>query len=387
MNRTIQWLVHTADPDGVPGPYIPTMGNATSASDLFRVAALHQTGHEGWNSCYADVASCVGLARLIEGELHGYADLVAAELALQVLLWHDRVDILIPGLKARVSEGGGGRSYIRCEDPRSELAFDLFRPLVPFDQIFALEEVRVEDSTVKDSTLQNSEVVGLPLEEVRRSYLSLSPRQAAALSSIPLQMGVPAYFSDPRLKAFDDPRAFFGDLYSSIAAGWQETVEAVPDVEYSLQLPPLVAVVLDRAATRNGIPEAISDLREETAIARKELVGFSELVRGARTQKDIENRCKEIKASFEAVVPASRKRQASIILPFLKLWKVAKTPLDTLIHALNPDYQPEDARLLANRTVTGRTFAKLFATDSMHSLLTHFFTRAELKNLEKSLRP
>ena len=68
MNRNIQWLVHTGDPDGVPGPYIPTIGNATSASDLFRVAAIHRTGHEGWNSCYADVATCVGLARLIEGE-------------------------------------------------------------------------------------------------------------------------------------------------------------------------------------------------------------------------------------------------------------------------------------------------------------------------------
>lgn len=276
--------------------------------------------------------------------------------------------------------------YIRCDDPRSQLAFDIFRPLVPYDQIFALEEVRIDDSTVQNSTLQNSEVVGRSVEEVRGSYLSISPRQAAALSSIPLQMGVPAYFSDPRLKAFDDRRAFFGSLYSSIAAGWQASVSVVPDVEYSLQLPPLVALVLDRAATREAIPEAITELREETAIVRKELVGFSELVRGARTQHDIESRCREIKASFEAVVPASRKRPASIILPFLKLWKVAKTPLDTLIQALNPDYQPEDVRLLANRTVTGATFAKLLATDSMHSLLTHFFTQAELSNLEESIR-
>src|SRR5882762_3550858 len=36
-------------------PYFPTLGAVTSASDMYRVTAIVETGHEGWNSCCAGV--------------------------------------------------------------------------------------------------------------------------------------------------------------------------------------------------------------------------------------------------------------------------------------------------------------------------------------------
>ena len=69
----------------------------------------------------------------------------------------------------------------------------------------------------------------------------------------------------------------------------------------------------------------------------------------------------------------------------LKLYKAAKSPLDEVIKLLNPAYVPEDPRIIANRTVTGRVFSRLLATDSMHSLVTHFFSPQEIRALELSL--
>lgn len=103
-SRTALFGVQYAEETGPVGPYIPTLGCPASAADLYRVAAIVQTGHEGWNSCYSDVTACNGLARVIEGEVRSLEDLQAAETALQVLMWHDRVDILIPAFKYRMGD-------------------------------------------------------------------------------------------------------------------------------------------------------------------------------------------------------------------------------------------------------------------------------------------
>jgi hypothetical protein len=114
------------------------------------------------------------------------------------------------------------------------------------------------------------------------------------------------------------------------------------------------------------------------------MLGLNQAIQGARDQKDIEARCKDVQESFAAALPASRRPRVSFLFPLLKLYKAAKSPLDALIKVLNPSFAPEDPRIIANRTVTGRVFSRLLATDSMHSLATTFFTNAEIRNLEAS---
>jgi len=340
-----------------------------------------ETGHEGWNSCYTDVATCNALARLVEGEIRSVDELKAAEVALQILMWHDRVDVLVPAFKYYME---GLVSYARADQPRSQLAFDLFAPCVPHDQIYAVERVEVVTGVISQSTLPGSPLIGRILEDAKADYLRTSQLQAAMLAAIPMHMRVPAYFTDPAIEVYTGKRGFFGQFYATLDAQWEQSMSVVPDIDAAIPLPPLLAIVLTRATSRDDIPRAIVEVREELELVRREMLRLNDVVQGAGRQKDVEAQVREAQNSFAAALPASRRPPVSFLFPLLKLYKAAKTPLDALIKVLNPNYSPGDPRIIANRTVTGRVFSKLLATDSMHSLVTYFFTDAEKKNLQLS---
>jgi hypothetical protein len=380
-SRAAQWYMHTLGEPGPAGPSIPTLGHPTSANELFRVAALHSTGHEGWNSCFTDFTAPAALARIVEGEVKSIDDLRAAEVALQSLMWHDRVDVLVPSFH---SMHDGFTGYSRENDPRTQLAFELFDSAAAYDQLFVVETVQVADGRVARSNIQGSGIVGLALDQAKDSYLHNSPYQAAALSSIPLDFGVPAYFTHPLLRPHAGKRGGFGEFYTAVARDWDEAMRAVPDVAEVIPVPPLLAIVLDRVTTRSDIPAVIRALRDELEPIRAEMLGFSDMLRGAYNQVQIEQKCSSIRASFAATFKASRLSEQPFILPLLKLYKTAKSPLDPLIAALNPDYVPGDPRVVADHTLTSSTFARLLRVDAMHSLLAAILTDAEIRSLGTS---
>lgn len=374
------WAVHTPEPYVVPGPYIPTLGNPAGASDIFRVSHLHSSGLEGENACITDPHTCAALGRLIEGGVSRPEDIEGAEAALQVLMWHDRVDVLVPGFKFR---NGGLAGYARENDPRSELSFELFRPLDAWDQILAVEAVVVEDQKIVHTNLRGSGIEGLSLEQAKATYLKNTPPQAAVLAAVPGEIRIPAYFSDPWIEPFTSRRGVFGFFYEPMRREWDAALKQIPVLDFSVKLPPLLSIVLDRASDRDSIPVAIVELREELAPVRQEMWRFSEKISGALDQRELENQFVDLEHSFGAVVGASRKRKASIVLPVLKLYDaLVKKPLATAINWVNPEYVPNDPQILANRTATGRTFSKLLQTDSMHSLVTHFLADDEIRKLE-----
>jgi hypothetical protein len=380
-SRTTVWIVEAEDSAGPVGPYIPTEGHPTSASDLYRVHGVHETGHKGWNSCLTDQATAAGLAKLIEGPLESTREIAAAEAALQVLLLYDRADVVVPGFKYRF---GSLVSYGRQKETRSELAFQLFSDISAYDQIFATERVEVRDDVIVASNDSQSGILGDSLSAAQTRYLERSGFQAAALAAMPLHLGVPAYFSDPLIVPFTRGRGMLGEFHARVSKDWNGALGLVPDFDFSVSLPPLLAIVLDRAANRDDIPAQIRTLRAELAPVRQELHSLSALLEGALDQRAIEERCKDVAQSFSAVVAASRLRDASLLLPILKLYKLAKSPLDSVISALNPQYQPTDPRILADRTITGRTFARLLRTDSVVAMLKHHFTEAERRALAAS---
>lgn len=379
-NRNTFWYtIPSEDVGQVPGPFIPTKGYPGSASDMYRVVGIHTTGHEEWNSCYTDVYTCNALAKIAEGEITTWHEIEAAENALQILFWHDRLDVIVPAFKAK---SDSFTHYMRCDEERTDLAFDLFRPCEPYDVMFATEEVEIKDGEIKKSTFDKSKLVNKYLEYAKKNYLLISPIQVSTISSIPSYLRVPAYFSNPIIETFIDKRGFSGKFYSSISKEWGAASQLVPDIDYSMRLPPLLSIVLTRAKSRNDIPSVIFELREELALVRAEFDKFSELVKSSFSEREIEDSCKRIQNSFNATFTASRESNSKILLPLLKLYRGFKNPLESIIKVLNPSFELSDPHLLANRTITGKTFSRLLKTDSMHSLLTHFFTEAELRNLE-----
>ena len=153
----------------------------------------------------------------------------------------------------------------------------------------------------------------------------------------------------------------------------------------NVHLPPLLSIVLDRSCNREDIPRSIHELRDELTSARDELLGlnefYSDVMRGSYNQVEIEDRCNYVRESFEAAFKASRHKEGAFFLPLLKLYRGIKNPLDTIINMLNPNYRSENSHTVADRTVTGKMFSDLLVTDSMHSILTHFFTKTEINNL------
>lgn len=376
-SRSTCWIVNGSENN--PDAYIPTQGNPTGANDMYSVFGYTETGHEGWNSCYTDVNTCISLAKLIEGEITTWSDIRAAETALQLLMWHDRVDVLVPGFK-QVS--GNFKSYVRCDEQRSQLSFDLFQPLQPYDQLYAIEMVNCENGYIVSSNYPNSNIVGKTVDAVKSDYLSQTTIQSTVLSSIGLDFGVPAYFTNPLLESNFDKSGYFCKLYQTINTQWTDNKFAPPSIESNIQLPPLISIVLSRASSRDSIPEAITSLREELSDMRKEILRFNHMISGAYNQVELEKECKRISQSFDAIFAASRYEGSNVIYPLLKLYNAFTKPISELIKLLNPNFTPDDPRILANRTLTGRMFSNLLITDSMHSLVSHFFTKTEIKSLE-----
>ena len=383
LSRTTTWAVTYSEKDSKTGmsAYIPTKGNPTSASDLYRVAGYIETGHEGWNSCYTDSHTCISLAKIIEGNITSWNDIRAAETALQLLMWHDRVDVLIPGFKQTVN---GFKSYVRCDENRSQLSFDLFKPLQAYDQMYAIESVENENGIIINSNYKDSLLIGKSIEEASLNYLKKTQLQASLLSSIPLDFGVPAYLTNPVLESNFDKAGYFNKLYQSFSKDWNNNEFTPPNIESNILLPPLLSIVLTRAKSRDTIPEAISEVRDELTLVRDEILTFNETIRGSSNQVELEQECKRITESFESAFSASRYHGSKIIYPLLKLYKAFKNPLDEIITKLDPSHKPKDPRVLANRTLTGKMFSDLLVTDSMHSLLTNYFTKAEIQSLEKN---
>jgi hypothetical protein len=382
-SRTTYWAVtHSEnDPKTGLGAIIPTLGNPTSASDMYRVKGYTTTGHEGWNSCFTDINTCSSLAKLIEGEISSWRDIRAAETALQLIMWHARVDILIPGFKQEFNSGF--QSYVRCDQKRSQLSFDLFKPLQPYDQIYAVESVKIDGGIILESNFQESNIVGKTTEQSTKSYMESTQHQVSVMSSIALEFGVPAYFTNPLLESGFDRAGYFYRLYQSINSDWNNFTFTPPIIESNILLPPLLSIVLTRAKSRDSIPEAIVELRDELQVVRNEIESFNSMISGAYNQVELEKECKRVSESFESAFSASRYDGSKVIFPLLKLREALTKPFHVLRGIFDPNFVPHDPRIVANRTLTGKMFSNLLITDSMHSLLTHYFTSSEIKALER----
>ena len=239
MKRNTTWLVahRGINNGGMPSPHIPTKGYATSAIDLFRVVGHQNTGHEGWNSCYTDINTCKGLSTVIEGEVTCWSDIEAAETALQILFWHDRVDVIVPGF---LHHNNGFSGYTRCEESRSALCFDIFKSVQPQDAIYAVEEAESSDGSITASNLPDSAIIGKSINDISNSYLEHTSIQAKAISSIPMLMGVPAYFTNSHLTKRHDHKGHFGQFYDVTKKQWDSAGEALPVFEIANRVRSLI---------------------------------------------------------------------------------------------------------------------------------------------------
>lgn len=119
--------------------YIPTLGYPTTAVDLYRTIAVHQTDALSAGGAFLDIESAATLAKLAEGGLSSHRDLELAEQALQAVLLREAPKILVPGLKCKIGEHYMGRRF--DEGQRTKYCFELLKPFGTTDYLFSSERV------------------------------------------------------------------------------------------------------------------------------------------------------------------------------------------------------------------------------------------------------
>jgi len=384
-----------------PSSAIPSAGAATTAVDQYRTVAVASTNLPALGAAFTDVYAVSAISRVAEGGISVIADLEAAETALQALLLHDIVHVLIPSPK--IDYGNGFVSYIRHDrNQRSQFGFDLFSLVKSRDWLVAPEFLRVADNSIANSTLPNSPLVGVPIDQISAAGEYSHDDAIEAINVTVESHGVPAYFTNPTLVRSRRGDGFSKRFYHHIRQPWNEAVGNIPPIVCTFSVPPLLAVVLDRLNNRADLISAVADLRSELSGARTELREFNEIVTQSTSTAEIEARIRHITQSFDAIVPESRltnaeRRQRRIlsiqklVRPLIKLamgyvTKSGATLEDGLKVAGGARDLVIESRALIERTVTAQTFAGMLNTESVQSLVKHHFSEAEIASLEKSAR-
>lgn len=352
-----------------------------------------------------DKASVDAAARIFDGEISSYYDLLSAENFLRAILLHD--DFRILRVAPKMELGPNFISYkIGRADDLTQQEQHLGKIGDYHEWLIAPEFVKFTSdqeisSTLANSPLQNQSVNKLRNEDLSSRYWNRSI-QEAIFAAVTDHRFVP-YFSDHRLvNAVRE--GFAEEFYTKVDNQWRTALASVPPLRTTIQLPPFIGIVLDRMNTRSSFDSAVRDLRNELAEVRTELLKFNALVldQGAAGQAELERTVQEINSSFDAIVTASRIRpvelRAERVHSLVRLTKPVWTPLTALVAyygfdiaailstQTSPDVETLKSRSIASSTVTGKVFTSLFKTEAVQALVQMHFSEREQALIEKSLR-
>jgi hypothetical protein len=404
MDEIVRYFVRypeeTQQYDVGPGTPIPTLGSATTVCDLYRIVGIAHNNLPDIGVVFTDTSAAVALSKIAEGGLCDVAEIEAAETALQALLLHERVHVLVPGLKISL---GSNQFYVR-KDPikRTQVAFDLLALAGSRDWLVASEFVRFEGGVARTSTLAKSPLLGKSIDQTHDAKAYWSNDVAESLILVPEELRVPAYLTDSELLHGCRGDGFHRRFYHGLNISWAKAVGGVPKVVTSIDLPPLLAIVLNRLTNRQDLVAIVRELREELSPCRAELVDLNRIVTHSTDQADIERRSGRIAESFAAIIPESRLSGAQriqrrlfsfqrLVRPLISLiagfWTKNDTSIDAIAGSVNQISQEVlESDKIIDRTVTANMFSELTNTESVQSLMKHHFTTAELASLERSDR-
>lgn len=408
------WWMSSSDPLNIAAkehyPFVPTEGLQGTACDLFRYVGIQNNQHTVSNTCFVDRASLIGLSRVVDGGIASISDLAAAENCLQSILWHDSCSILTPAVGLNIINANADipiQTYHRlaivdslgCEVSHTidGSISRIFSQLVATDYLVSAEMVTVQDGRICTSTNPSSNFVGseYPASGWNRAA---GPEHWIAAAQLPVGLATPSYISDPRMFANVEAGGFIHRFYEAVGVPWALSISQQPTVSATIEVPWLLSIVLNRADSRDKIPETILMLREEIAPVRQELREFNARLISSTSKNEVEAFCREIEAVFSSTLASALwtnvERRKQRILSIYEIFsgavdlahEVAPGSISPLAVALNKlfkvPFRSDNARKIVDRTVTTATFSKLLRDlESLHSLLEHFLTQQELFHL------
>jgi hypothetical protein len=265
----------------------------------------------------------------------------------------------------------------------------LFNLASTHDLLCASDYLTVDDGTIVYQSVGKTRLMGRRLTDIGPWDMWNDTKDYGP--AIALDLKVSGYFLNSGTRGRDD---FVQRFYGSIKASWADQIRQVPTFDVHVSMPPLVAVVLDRAANRQNIPQVIADLRDELAEIRAELCEFDHLARDIRSQAEAENFSRKLFESFLAIVPESRVDRG--FKPLAKVWQLGRPIMTAYSMVTNPTLLAPDKleallgevrkavtvnSSLVDRTHTSAKFAELLRTENIFRLVARHFSAAEIKVL------
>jgi len=399
VNPTYYFLVKHPEESvsrGFGSVLIPTLGHAASNFDAYRTIALDSVLNQPESLCITETDAAAALGRVIDGPITSKKDIESAESALRAILLHECVEIIIPCVKGEL--GKGVISYIRLDqNQRNAAAFAAFSVAPCRDILCAIEYIDVSNGEVSGSSNHASQLIGKPLESLSDCYRDLLKNTSEIASAFAMDIGAASYYTSSELTSSMKRGAagFIDELYRRIYRPWLDIAQASPPLNIDVKLPPLLAIVLSRAPSRDQIPDVLRELRDELSVVRTELNNMNKLLERTMSQADIQAQVMRINESFDAIVPESLLTDAerrwrtitsvfNLSRPVRQLYSIAVDPLNVNHEKLQELFNTTRAAVAKNPKIVSRyvpaaKFSELLRTDSVReSVLTHF-SESELR--------
>lgn len=93
------------------------------------------------------------------------------------------------------------------------------------------------------------------------------------------------------------------ELFADLDRDWAEYVRSADAGDVGLIIPPLLTIVLHRAASREAIPEVVRDLRDELAEARRKIWSLVDRLRTVQTLQEAHDIGRELRAASAMMSP------------------------------------------------------------------------------------
>ncbi|ETX09438.1 hypothetical protein MUS1_08775 [Marinomonas ushuaiensis DSM 15871] len=380
-------------------PYVPTFGLPASGADLYKILSVEYIKNPAPSWCFTDVDSAAALGRIIDGPITHGSDLAAAETALRAILFHEKVDVLIPTIK--VNEGNFSRYERLDRGIRNEASFKAFQIANAFDFLPAVELVQVGEGKILTSTNPNCNFISDDYKNLNLQYNSTLNAVADFAHALPIQSGASTCFSNPALmKGIPHSAAGFIDkLHKQVDLSWN--VKSTPSMGLNISLPPLLAIVLSRSNNREDIINTLKEVRQELCDSRVELATLNEMLDKCMDHRDIEYQSQRYEESFSCIVAESRLTNAQVnwrslkkiyrwMLPAVQLTSMAVNPLTigpvelaklyrSTVSAVNKDER------LVSRSIAASTVANLLKVPNIKETIDTLFTNEEKLLIQKEL--
>lgn len=382
--------------------YIPTIGHIASAYDIYRTVGIAGVSNVPKSWAFTDLDSVAALGRIVDGPITSGEDIVRAESALRAALLYEFSEVLVPCVKA--DHGNGFIGYLRFDKEfRNSASFEAFSCVPCRDHLLAVEYVRLKDGEIVKSSRNESYLLGKGASDSIHNLNYVTNQTSEIAAALPMQLGAATHYTGSIYSAITDrsPSDFIDQLYRRIYRPWMEVAQAGPQLRVELKLPPLLAIVLNRANFRSDVPIILKELREELAPVREDLVRLNQMIDSCLKQSEIYSQAQRISESFDAIVAESlltpielkyRRFMAvfSLLRPVRQIYSIAADPLSADHEKFIESFRSAKEAIKMNSRVVSRSvaaskFSELLRIGSVRDMVTSHFTSEEQGLIHKEI--